>query len=420
MRSRWMRAGLRSGVARVRGLALVGGRLIDGTGEPPRSGVTVTVADGRIQDVIEGPAPLGFRTVDLQGRTLLPGLIDAHVHLSSLHLPAVPTELRPYGLAFVSKKMLEGGVTTVRDLGSYGRSLFRLREAIGLGLCPGPRLVICGQIIAATSPGGRTFRGMYREADGVGGMHKATREQIRQGADFIKVMTTGALTVAAEDVNPAQMTREELAAIVDEAHRMGFLVASHAEGLDGIRLSVEAGVDTIEHGDVGFEDPELLALMAERQIILVPTLCVFEAVADPELGFPQWMRERAEFLSESARKTVAAAHDAGVPLAMGADAGPHGANARELVKMVEAGLSPLEGIVAATTTAARACGRTHEIGTIEPGKTADLLVLDGDPIEDVRIFLDLEQIWLVLQAGEAVAGTMALSLRTGADSGLLK
>lgn len=392
-------------------LALTKARLIDGTGAPPRDDVTVVVADGRIKSVGE-PAPIEAQVIDLAGRTLLPGLIDAHVHLSSLALPQLEMQtrnpgpdLQAYGLTFVSRQMLEGGITTVRDCGSYGRSLFTLRQAIELGLCAGPRLVLCGQIVAATSPGARAFAGMYREADGPDDMRKAVREQIRQGADFIKVMATGALTVPDEDINPAQMTLEELRAIVDEAHRMGFKVASHAEGLGGIKLSVEAGVDTLEHGEMSYRDPQVLEAMAEKGIILVPTLCVFEAVANAKAAFPQWMLDQAKRLGESALKTVGAARQAGVMLAMGADAGPHGENARELVKMVEAGLSPMEGIHAATIIAARACGLEHEIGAVAVGRVADLLVIDGDPLQDVRLFTQSERRWLVIQGGKVVAGS---------------
>jgi imidazolonepropionase-like amidohydrolase len=389
-------------------LALTNACLLDGTGAPALEGATIVVAGSRIREVSSGPPPAGADVLDVEGRTLLPGLIDVHVHLSSLDLPGLAPGLEPYGLALAARRMLDGGITTVRDLGSYGRSLFELRDAIAAGLCPGPRLVLCGQIVAATSPGGRAFPGMYREADGPDEMRKAVREQIRQGADFVKVMSTGALTVADEDVGPAQVTREELDAVVDESHRLGLAVASHAEGADGIRLSVAAGVDTLEHGETGHEAPEALAAMAERGMILVPTLCVFDYVAASG-AFPAWMQERAKRLGESARRTVQAALRAGVPMAMGADAGPHGENARELVLLADAGLTAEEGIVAATGTAARACGLTGETGTVEVGKAADLLVLEGDPLRDLRLILDPDRIWLVLRDGEPVAGT---SLRT--------
>jgi imidazolonepropionase-like amidohydrolase len=388
-------------------LVLANARLLDGTGAPPRTGVTVNVRDGTIASVSDSPPAPGAPALDLEGRTLLPGLIDAHVHLSSLGLPGVSDDLQEYGLAFVARRMLEAGFTTVRDLGSYGNSLFRLRQAIGLGLCRGPRLVLCGQIISATCPGAKAFPGMYCEADGPDGMRRAVRKQISQGVDFIKVMSTGALTVADDDVNPAQLTADELAAVVEEAHRMELPVASHAEGLAGIRLSVEAGVDTLEHGEMAFEDPAILAAMAERGIILVPTLCVFDFVAEAD-AFPQWMRERAKLLREFAERTVAEARREGVAMAVGADAGPHGENARELVRMVEAGLRPLEAIVAATSTAARACRLEEKLGTIEPGKAADLLVIEGDPLEDVRVLLDGERRWLVLKEGRPVAGKQAV------------
>ncbi len=384
-------------------IALTNARLIDGTGGPAQDGVTVVIGDGRITAIGDAPPPAEAETLDLEGRTLMPGLIDVHVHLSSLDRSLGP-EVHPFGLVQASRRMLDGGITTVRDLGSYGRSLFDLRAAIERGLVPGPRLVLCGQIVAASSPGGRTFPGMYREADGPDEMRKAVREQIRQGAQFIKIMSTGALTVIEENVGPTQMTRQEIDAIVEEAHRLGYKVASHAEGSDGIRLSVEAGVDTIEHGEMGFEVPDVLADMAECGIILVPTLCVFDTVARPDGPFLPWMRERAERLRDASRKTMEAALAAGVEMAMGADAGPHGENARELVLMVEAGLSASDGIVAATSTAARVCGLEDEIGTVEVGKRADLLVVDGDPLNDVRILADHSRIWLVFKDGERVAG----------------
>jgi imidazolonepropionase-like amidohydrolase len=387
-------------------IALTGARLLDGTGQAPRTGVTVIIENGRITAVGETPPPPGAEISDLGGRTLMPGLIDVHVHLSSLDRSLDPG-LRPFGMVQAARAMLDGGITTVRDLGSYGGSLFDLRGAIEQGLVAGPRLVLCGQIVAATSPGAQRFPGMYREADGPDELRKAVREQIRQGAELVKVMSTGALTVPGEDVDPAQLTPDELGAVVDEAHRLGLPVASHAEGSAGIRLSVDAGVDTIEHGEMGYEVPDALAAMAERGIVLVPTLAVFDAVADPGGPFPPWMRERALRLREAAYRTVAAAIAAGVTMAMGADAGPHGANARELVLMVEAGLSAKDGIAAATAAAARVCGLEEEIGTVEVGKRADLLVVDGDPLDDVRVLTDPRRIWLVLRDGVPVAGSSA-------------
>jgi imidazolonepropionase-like amidohydrolase len=393
-------------------LALVGARLVDGTGGPPRERATVLIRDGVVTEVVDGaPAPEGYRAIDVGGRTLLPGLIDAHVHLSSLTLPAPPrgelayeANVRPYAQAAASRAMLDGGITTARDVGSNGRELFALRRAIGAQLCPGPRLLLCGQIVSPTSPGGRLFSAMYRQADGPDEMRKAVREQIRQGADLIKVMTTGALTVPREAVEPAQMTPAEIEAIVEESHRQGFRVASHAEGLPGIELSVDAGVDTIEHGEALHRAPKVLARMAERGIVLVPTLSVFDLVAEVQsCCFTPKLVEQAKRLSEDARKTVAAAREAGVAIVMGYDSHPHGANASELVRLAEAGLTAAEAVVAGTSGAAAACG-LEDVGRVEPGQLADLLVVDGDPLADVRVLADDGKRWLVLLAGRAVAG----------------
>ncbi|HEX3329567.1 MAG TPA: amidohydrolase family protein [Gaiellales bacterium] len=379
--------------------------MIDGSGGGPRAG-DVAIAGGLFvdPDAVTGP---DVAEIEVGGRTIMPGLVDAHVHLCS----GIATGLRPYALAKAARDMLDGGITTVRDLGSYGREVFDLRDAIDAGYAPGPRIVLCGQIVAATSPGAAAFAGMYREADGVDEVRKAVREQVRQGADLIKVMTTGALTVPLEDVHPSQMTDEELAALVEEAHRSGFKVASHAEGADGIRQSVAAGVDTVEHGDMGYLVPDALAAMAERGIVLVPTLSVFDAVADPDGGFAEWMQERAKRLGEGARKTVTAARTAGVAIAMGADAGPHGANARELAKLTDAGLTNAEALAAGTTVAAEACGLGGTIGVIAPGHAADVLVVDGDPLTDISVLCAATRRWLVLHNGSPVAGTAVEQFR---------
>ena len=393
-------------------IALSGARVLDGSGGSPREHANVLIRDGVVTDVIDGAASTaGYREIDVGGRTVLPGLVDAHVHLSSLSLPAAPrgelayeANVRPYAQAAASRAMLAGGITTARDVGSNGRELFALRRAIGARLCPGPRLLLCGQIVSPTSPGGRLFSEMYRQADGPDEMRKAVREQIQQGADLIKVMTTGALTVPREAVEPAQMTAAELDAIVEESHRQGFRVASHAEGLPGIRLSVEAGVDTIEHGEQLHRAPDVLARMAERGIVLVPTLSVFETVADVlSCCFTPALVEQAKRLREDAYRTVAEARKAGVAIVMGFDSGPHGANALELVRLAHAGLTPAETVVAGTSGAAAACG-IEDVGRVAPGQLADLLVVDGDPLTDVSVLADDARRWLVLLAGRPVAG----------------
>jgi imidazolonepropionase-like amidohydrolase len=378
----------------------------------------VALSHGRIAEVgaAAGDPPPG--AVDVGGRTILPGLIDAHVHLSSdvsrspgFGAPAPlygeeprPRELGWFVLANTARALLEAGITSVRDVGSYDDEAIVLRRAGELGLVEAPRILSCGRIITATSAGGALFGTMYHEADGPDEMRKAVREQIRRGADYVKLMATGARSVVREDPEPAQMTREEIAAVVDEAHRMGLRVAAHAEGLDGARLAVEEGVDTIEHGLSLHRAPEVLEQMAERGIVLVPTLSTFHDLAERFASeFAPALVEQAKRQRDEAYETLAAARSAGVTLAMGYDSGPPGANALELVRMVDGGLSPLEGIVAATQGSARALG-LDDVGSLEPGCVADLVVVDGDPLADVRLLNQPDRIWLVVKEGRPVAG----------------
>ena len=269
----------------------------------------------------------------------------------------------------------------------------------------GPRILTCARIVSATAPGGVIFGSMYREADGPDDMRKAVREQIRRGADFIKIMSTGARSVVFEDPEPAQVTREELAAVVDEAHRMGRRVAAHAEGLGGARFAIEEGVDTIEHGLSLHRAPELLEAMASKGIVLVPTLTTFHDVAAINADhYPDVLVEQAKRQRDDAYLTLVAAHAAGVPLALGFDSWPPGSDALELVRMVEGGIPVMDAIVAATRGGAAACG-LDDLGVVAPGAIADLIVVDGDPLADVSILADPARIHLVLQGGTAVAGT---------------
>jgi imidazolonepropionase-like amidohydrolase len=297
-------------------------------------------------------------------------------------------------------------------VGSYDDAVVTARQAMRYGAFRGPRLLTCGRIVSATAPGGNSFVGMYREADGPDEVRKAVREQLRRGADFVKVMTTGARSVELEDPDPAQLTREEIATLVQEAHRMGYRVAAHAEGMAGTELAIDEGVDTIEHGMYLNQRPDLLERMAERGQFLVPTLSCFYGVAgvdgdadDPPV--PTWsplLRELAEYNLGQADLTLQAARAAGVRIASGHDWNPLWNAAIEIVRMSRHGLSASESLTAATATAAQALGLGEHVGTVEAGKLADLLVVDGDPLEDIALLGDPDRIWLVLQLGEPVAG----------------
>ena len=377
----------------------------------------LTIDDGRVIaiDDSDGPPPADAR--DLDGATVLPGLIDAHCHVLSnterspgfgppplLHGEAPrPAALGHYVLAAAAARILGSGFTTVRDVGSADDEASALKLAVDLGIVAGPRILTCGRIVSATAPGGVIFGSMYREADGPWEMRKAVREQIRRGADYIKFMATGARSVLAEDPEPAQMTLEEMTAIVDESHRMGRRVAAHAEGLAGTRWAIEAGADTIEHGLSLHRDPALLDTMAARGTVLVPTLSTFHDLAERLASdFAAPLVEQAKRQLEESLRTVAAARAAGVILALGYDSGPPGASASELLRLVEAGLSPIEALRAATIGGAAALGRS-DLGRISVGATADLVVVDGRPDVDLSLLTRPSSISEVMRSGVAVS-----------------
>ena len=362
-----------------------------------------------------GEAPEGAH--DLAGATVLPGLIDAHVHVASDTSrspgfgpppaqhgePPRPAGLAQYILAATADRILRSGFTTVRDVGAYDDEVLALRAAIDAGLVPGPRVYTCGRIISATAPGGEIFHSMYREADGPWEMRKAVREQLKRGAEFIKFMATGARSVVLEDPEPAQMTLEEMKAIVDEAHRMGKRVAAHAEGLEGTRWALEAGADTIEHGLALHREPKLLDDMAERGTVLVPTISTFHDLAERFANiFPAVLVEQAKRQLDEAMRTVDTARRAGVTLALGYDSGPPGSSAQELMRLLEAGLSVSEGLWAATLGGAAALGR-DDLGRLAVGSRADAVAIDGRPDEDPTVLTRPEAIRLVVGRGRVFA-----------------
>ncbi len=416
-------------------------RLFDSGDGRVRDGVSISIRDGRVVEIREGagaPSDEHGRVVDAQGRTVIPGLIDVHAHLNVSTPPFDPgTEperpgLRAHLLGAGLRRTLAMGVTTVRDVGSYGDAVFDARQAMRYGAFRGPRVLTCGRIISPTAPGGRFFDGMYREADGPEEMRKAVREQVREGADFVKIMATGARSVELEDPEPAQVTQPEMHALVDEAHRLGYRVAAHAEGLAGTELAILEGVDTIEHGMYLNQRPDLLDHMASNGQILVPTLGCFYGVAalgdavgldgersvetsfrsDRENWTPM-LKQLAEHNLEQAAETLAAARSAGVEIAAGHDWYPFEGISLEVVRLAHHGLTNAEALAAATRTSARAAGLDEHAGQVKAGMLADLVLVDGDPLHDPALLCHARNLWLVVHNGTPAAGTVTMGQVSG-------
>ena len=371
--------------------------LIDGSGAAPlRPGAVLLQGDRIVAVGAHVAPPPNAERLDLAGATILPGLIDCHVHLSDEGLPDAsardrdPPALRVLRMAEHARRTLAAGFTTVRDVGGRDHLEFGLRRAAAERVIQTPRLVLAGKIVSMTTPGASSWPGMYRQADGPWDVVKAVREQVAAGADVIKVMATGAvLAPAHERPGVAQFTTDELRAAVDAAHALGRRVAAHAHGIDGIRRAVEAGVDTIEHGTHLHEAPAVARAMATRGIFLVPTLKALANIADaPAPGIPDEIVAKARERRTDRDLTFRLALAEGVAIAMGTDAATpfnrHGENAQELAIMVDLGMSALSAIAAATCIAGRAIGR-DDVGLLAPGKLADIAIWDGDPLADIRV-----------------------------------
>ncbi len=383
------------------------GRLIDGTGAKPLRDALVIVEGDRITAVGAGlEPPPGAKVIDLSDRTVLPGFIDCHVHLTGRYVGEgadwqnarvrdLPQEdaIRGVRNAWLT---LEAGFTTVRNVGAGEFSDIALRNMIRQGVVPGPRMLVAGHAIGIT--GGHCDTNGYvpgilepKPGDGIAdGPEEILREvriQVKRGADVIKFCATGGVLSEKDAAGAQQYTDDEMRVLVAEGHLAGRKVAAHAHGTEGIKAALRAGVDSIEHGSM--LDDEALDLFRKTGAYLVPTLMAQETVENKARDgtLTGERAEKARFIAPKARASFRKAAAAGIRIALGTDAGvyAHGNNGREFVLMVENGMKPMDAIVAGTSSAARLLGLEGEVGSVEKGKIADLVAVPGDPLQDVSV-----------------------------------
>jgi imidazolonepropionase-like amidohydrolase len=392
-------------------LILSGATLIDGTGAPPVQGRAVVVERDRVVDVVDASRAPAGAVLRLDGLTLLPGLVNCHVHLclGAEADPVRPLVDDPAGLTALkiaarARQSVEAGVTTVRDLGGKDYLELAVKRAIAERLIPGPRVLAAGRGICMTGGHGWWFG---READGPDDVRKAVREQLKMGVDVIKIFATGGVMTPGVEPGSSQLTEAEIRAAIEEAGKAGRRVAAHAQATAGIRCCVEAGITTIEHGV--FLDADLVARMKRDGVFLVPTLVASRAIAEggEAAGIPAFMARKARGIVETHGRSFELAARAGVPIAAGSDAGtplnPHGSLVPELALMIRHGLPPMEALRAATSQAAAALGLEREIGRVAPGFAADLLAVEGDPLADIGA---LSRVRLVIAHGEPVVNRL--------------
>lgn len=393
--------------------AFVDGPVFVGDGRILEHG-TVVVEGERIVKVAEGniPIPKDARKIPLGGRILLPGFIDCHVHLCLdgsadpvTLLMGEPLPLTTLKAARFARQTLMAGVTSVRDLGGKDGIDLTIRDAIRSGLILGPRMLASGRLICMT--GGHGWQ-MGREADGPDEVMKAAREQVKAGADVVKFMATGGVMTPGVEPGSEQFTEVELRAGIQEAHKAGRKTATHAMGTQGILNALRAGIDSIEHGV--FLDEDTISWMVKRDVPLIPTISALYHIESKgtAAGIPAFAVEKTSRLKPSHLESVRMAREAGVRVAMGTDAGTpfneHGENLGELQRLVEVGYSPMVALESGTRIASQVLGQEDELGTIEEGKLADLIVVDGNPLEEVGLLLKTEAIRMVLQGGKLVKG----------------
>jgi imidazolonepropionase-like amidohydrolase len=406
--------------ATVTDLAIVGGRVWDATGSDPRPG-TVLVRDGRIVG-IESPRatlPAGATRVDAAGGIVMPGMIDCHVHLSSsgaanYELQRLKDLLPLQALRGASnaRTMLMAGFTTVRDLSSAAFTNVAIRQAFDEGLLVGPRVLAAG--MSLTVPGGhgdsyyRPEISVAREGivNGADEARRTVREWVKMRVDLIKLLVTGGVMTDGSDVGALQWTQDELDAAIGQAHQLGVKVAGHCHGAAGVKAGIKAGIDTIEHGTM--LDEEAVALMVKHGTYLVPTIIAGKHIVDHGTagGIAPHVVRKGEQIGVWHRRSVTMAHQAGVKIAFGTDCGTPfnrpGENALELGYMVECGISPSEELQMATRVAADASGLSDKVGTLEPGKLADVIVVNGEPLSDIGVMADRSKISYVIRNGAVV------------------
>jgi imidazolonepropionase-like amidohydrolase len=404
--------------------AIKSGLLIDGTGNTPLHDVFVVVNNGKI-DSISKRVDSSLEVLDAGNLTVMPGMIDSHLHIAGHWTDKFveetivrPTELLLIKAIYDIQDLLDAGFTTVRDCG--GTNGPYLRMAVEAGITRGPRIVASGRVLTQTfGHGDEHFfsleiakrRSEYKEGmgsiicDGVPECMRAARLSLREGANFIKICSTGGVMSERDKPNDEQFTIEEIGAIVNEARKVGTFVASHAQGARGIKNALVAGVKTIEHGI--YIDEEAAKMMIEKDAIVVPTFSIVHQLIAKgrEAGTPEWGLKKSMEVIEDHIKNISAAKKLGVKIATGTDfiGTPmlkFGNNAMELQLLVEkCNFTPMEAIVAATKTSAQACGLTKMTGTLEAGKFADLIAVKGNPLNDIGLLQKRDNIRLVVKEG---------------------
>ncbi len=399
-----------------RSVVLHAGHALDVKTGKLRADQTFVIEDGKIVSAgasAEIKVPADAVRIDLPNATVLPGLIDAHTHLTmdpkfgyeELGI-SVPREALTG--AKNARVTLQAGFTTVRNVGAYGFSDVALRDAINVGDVPGPRMLVSGPPLGIT--GGHCDNNLLPSeyhatadgvADGIAAVQHKVRENIKYGSDLIKICATGGVLSKGDDPQASQYTLEEMKAIVADAHRLGRKVAAHAHGAQGILWASQAGVDSIEHGS--YIDDAAIAEMKKNGTYLVPTLYLADWFLEnaEKNHVPDFYLAKAKAVMPIARKNIAHAFASGVKVAFGTDSAvyPHGLNAHEFAVMVKLGLTPLQAIQAATVNAADLLGWPGRVGTLEPGAWADIVAVDGDPLKDVTL---LEHVKFVMKGGEVV------------------